>query len=340
MTAQGFHGATYRRRGTLAAAAVRGLVAGTAMVIAGSVSGQQAAAYPDRPIKMVVAFGAGGPADTMARLIASKMEENLKVPVIVENKGGAGGLIAAAEAARAKADGHTVLYTAGSAYTISPSMLPKMQIDMHKLFTPVSYGHRQNMLMAVNAELPVKNLQEFVAYAKSHPMNYASPGPGTLPHLMAEMLKKKLGFEATHIAYKSGADMQRASLAGEVQFIVDATSSAMGNIRSGRLRPLAMADTKRIALLPDVPTFAEAGVQDMVIYSWGALLVPAGTPEPIVARLNSAMAAAQKDPDLVARMRTFNAEPYTSTPQQVHQEAEREMALWAQLIRELKIAER
>ncbi|MSQ73251.1 MAG: tripartite tricarboxylate transporter substrate binding protein [Betaproteobacteria bacterium] len=314
------------------------LASGAAVSSAGALA-QQSAAYPERPIRMIMPFGAGGPADSMARLLARGMEANLNVAIIVENKVGAGGLVGAAEAARAKPDGYTVLYTAGSAYTISPAITPSMQIDMARQFIPVSYGHRQDIVLVVNSQLPVRNIDQFVAYAKSRSLNYASPGRGTSPHLMVEVLKDKLGFQATHIPYKSGADMQRAGLAGEVEFFMDAVSSALPNIRSGRIRAIALSDTKRVSTLPDVPTFAEQGVQDMVMYSWGALLVPAGTSPAIVIRLHAAMVAAQKDPDIVARMKTFNAEPYPSTPQQVRDEAEKEAVMWTQMLKKLNLVE-
>lgn len=326
-----------RRRAALAVSAV--LVCGIGGMLPTGSLAQDTGNYPDRPIRMVMAFGVGGPADSMARLLAKGMEANLKVPIVVDNKAGAGGLVGAAEAARAKPDGYAVLYTAGSAYTISPAISPKMQIDMHKLFVPVSYGHRQDMVLLVNSNLPIRTLPELVAYAKSKSVNYASPGAGTSPHLMTEVLRDKMGFQATHIPYKSGADMQRAALTGEVEFFFDAVSSALANIRNGRTRPIALSDTKRISSLPDVPTFAEQGVQDMVLYSWGALLAPAGTPAAIVNRLNAAMAAAQRDPEIIARMRTANAEPYPSTPQQVREEAEKEMVLWSGWVRKLNLVE-
>mgnify|MGYP001144875233 CR=1 FL=1 len=304
----------------------------------GSLAGAQTAGdYPARPIRMVVSFG---PADAMARIIAKKMEEGLNTPIVVDNKAGAGGLVAAQEVARSKPDGYTVLYTAGSSYTISPTLMPKANVDMARDFIPVSYGHRQAMVLAVNEQLPVRTLGELVAYAKNQPINYASPGAGALPHLMAEMLKQKLGFQATHVPYKSGADMQRALIGAEVQFALDAVSSTIGNVKAGRIRVLAVADKKRISSLADVPTFAESGVTGMEIYSWGALLVPAGTPQAVVNKLHAAVAAAQKDPELITRMTTFNAEPYPSSSKQVMEETAAETAVWARLIRELGLAEK
>lgn len=290
---------------------------------------------------MVVPFTPGGMQDLTARLIAPKMSESMGVPIVIENMGGASGLVGTSYVARAKADGYTLLYVAGSTYTIAPSLLPKMNIDMVKQFAPVSAVQKNPQVVFVNANVPVKTLRELVDYAKANPgkLNYASPGAGNMPHLTAELLKKRGGFDAVHIPYKGGADMMRAILSEDAHFAVDGLGTVLPHLAGNKIRVIAIADSKRSPKLSAVPTFEEAGFQNTVVLSWSALLAPAGTPPDIIARLNAEVAKALKHPDIVARFEALNVEPYPSTPEQLREAAEKEIAMWAPLIKDAGLAE-
>ena len=297
--------------------------------------------FPTKPITLVVSYTIGGQSDTLARLLAKQMEDNLKVPIVIDNKGGAGGLVAAAFVGQSKPDGYTLVYMAGSGYTISPSVLPKMKIDMHKILTPIAYTTKQKLVLVVNPKLPIKTVSELVLYAKANPekMNFGSPGAGTLPHLMVEQLKNKLGFNAMHVPYKGGADMQRALMAGDIQLIIDSVATTFPNIVAGRMRPIAIADQKRVSVLPEVPTFPEQGV-DMTTNAWGAILAPIGTPTAIVNRIHSAVVVALQDPVLSNKLATMSVEPYAGTPQELKAGAEKEIVIWGELVKELGLVEK
>lgn len=297
--------------------------------------------YPGRSISMVVPFTPGGPQDVTARLVAPRMSESMGVPIVIENMGGASGLVGASYVARAKPDGYTLLYVAGSTYTIAPSLRPKMNIDMLKQFTPVSSVQKNPQVVYVNANVPVKTLRELADYARANPgkLNYASPGAGNIPHLTAELLKRRGGFDAVHVPYKGGADMMRAVLSEQAHFAVDSVGAVLPHLSGNRIRVIAIADSKRSPKLISVPTFAEAGFQNTVILSWSAILAPAGTPPDIIARLNAEVAKALKNPEVVARFDALNVEAYPSTPEELREAAEKEIAMWAPLIKEAGLAE-
>ena len=315
-----------------------GAAVAMAMAIASPCSAQK---YPVRSISMIVPFTPGGMQDITARVLAPKMSESLGVPIVIENMGGASGLVGTSYVARARPDGYTLLYVAGSTYTIAPSLLPKMNIDMVKMFSPVSSVQKNPQVVFVNANLPVKTLRELVDYAKANPgkLNYASPGAGNMPHLTAELLKKRGGFDAVHVPYKGGADMMRAILGEDAHFAVDGLGTVLPHIPGNKIRVIAIADSKRSPKLSSVPTFEEAGFQNTVVLSWSALLAPAGTPPDIIARLNAEVAKALKQPEIIARFETLNVEPYPSTPEQLREAAEKEIAMWAPLIRDAGLAE-
>jgi len=296
--------------------------------------------YPSRSISMVVPFTPGGPQDVTARVLAPKMSESMGVPVVIENMGGASGLVGASYVARAKPDGYTLLYVAGSTYTIAPSLLPSIKIDMLKQFTPVSSVQKNPQVVYVNANVPAKTLRELADYAIANPgkLNYATPGVGNLPHLTAELLKKRGGFDAVHVPYKGGADMRSAVLSGQAHFAVDSVGAVLPYLSGNRIRVLAIADSKRSPKLSSVPTFGEAGFQNTVILSWSAILAPAGTPPDVVARLNAEVAKALKNPEVVARFDALNVEAYPSTPEELREAAEKEIAMWTPLIKEAGVA--
>ena len=296
--------------------------------------------YPSRSISMVVPFTPGGPQDVTARVLAPKMSESMGVPVVIENMGGASGLVGASYVARAKPDGYTLLYVAGSTYTIAPSLLPSIKIDMLKQFTPVSSVQKNPQVVYVNANVPAKTLRELADYAIANPgkLNYATPGVGNLPHLTAELLKKRGGFDAVHVPYKGGADMRSAVLSAQAHFAVDSVGAVLPYLSGNRIRVLAIADSTRSRKLSSVPTFAEAGFQETIILSWSAILAPAGTPPDIVARLNAEVAKALKNPEVAARFDALNVEPYPSTPEELREAAEKEIAMWTPLIKEAGVA--
>ncbi|HTK01799.1 MAG TPA: tripartite tricarboxylate transporter substrate binding protein [Bordetella sp.] len=252
-----------------------------------------AADFPSKPITIVVPYTAGGPPDVFARVLAEAVTKSLGQPVIVENKTGAGGNIAAQYVARAKADGYTLLMCAFSC-AVSPSLYQPKPYDIVKDFAPVGMLGSVASVLVVNPAVPVKSLSELIAYAKAHPgkLNAGSAGVGSSPHLAIELLKARTGAGVTHIPYKGVASVTTDLLGGQVDMLFDNLPNSLANIRAGKVRALAVAGDKRSSAIPDVPTFAEAGVPNFTVIPWFGLMAPAGTPALILDRLNDAFTGA------------------------------------------------
>jgi tripartite-type tricarboxylate transporter receptor subunit TctC len=246
-------------------------------------------AWPSRPIKMVVAFGPGGSTDVTARAIVPKLQDVLGQRILIDNKPGAGSNIGSEYAARQPADGYTI-FLGTVANAINMRLYKKLNYDLMRDFEPVTIVSTAPAVLVVHPSLPVNNVRDLIAYAKANPgkLNYASSGVGTTPHLAGEMLNSRFGLDITHIAYKGAAPALTDTIGGVAKMGFKTALSAIPSIQSGRLKCLAVAADKRMSLMPDVPTMAEAGVPDFLITSWNGLFVPTGTHPEIIRKLNAA----------------------------------------------------
>ncbi|MBK8073818.1 MAG: tripartite tricarboxylate transporter substrate binding protein [Ramlibacter sp.] len=273
-----------------------------------------------RPIRIVVPFAAGGPIDVTARLLAEKASAQLGT-IIIENRPGGGGGIGVDMVAKAAPDGLTIGIAAVAMHAINPWLFGKLPYDPIKDFAPITQMVRIPNVLVMNADtakrLNIKTLKDFVAYAKANParLSYASGGNGSAGHLGGEMFKAKAGIFAVHIPYNGGAPSQLALLSGTVDYTLDNLATSAANIRSGKVLPLAVTTAKRSPLLPDVPAMAET-LPGLEIDTWWGLIAPAGTPAPVVARLNSAFVAALDAPDVKTRFAGLMAEPVATSPEQ------------------------
>ena len=274
------------------------------------------AAWPSRPIRFIVPFPPGGSNDVMARLFAEHLPASLGQPVVVENKPGAGGNIATEFVARQPADGHTLLLSSNT-HLVNAIFFAKLPYDPIGDFQTVSLVATLPFVLTVNSNLPATTVKEFIAYVKAKPgATFATAGIGTPHHLAAELLKTMTGIEIVHVPYKGAAFLIPALLAGEVTFSIAAMNSLLPHYKSGRLRPIAVANETRTPLLPDVPTIAEAGLPGYALDIWLGVLVRAGTPGPIVDRLNAEINRIIQDPRIVAeKLNPIGLTPAGTTPE-------------------------
>ena len=291
--------------------------------------------WPNKAITYVVPFAVGGNTDTLARLIGQKLSTALGQPVIIENKPGAGGNIGSDFVAKAKPDGYTILGGTISSHAINPSVYPNMPYDAVKSFEPVILLGSNPLVFAVNASTPYKSLKEVLDAARARPgqLAFASPGPGTSPHLAGELLKTLTHVDITHVPYKGSGPALSDVIGGQVPIIIDTTIVLGAQIKAGKLRPLAVAYPTRLGTLPDVPTAAEAGVPGWEVVSWQAVFAPAGTPKPIVQRLNAEIAGIMKMPDVQARLAELGVEVGGGPPEQLAEFQKAEIAKWAKVVK-------
>lgn len=271
-------------------------------------------AYPSKPIRIIVSFAPGGLTDTIARALQAKLQEGFGQPIVIENRPGAGGTIAEATLARAPADGYTLLLSADSV-PANPHLVPNLSYDSFKDLQPVSLLARIPLVMLVNNNVPANNLKEFVGYAKSNKgkVSYASPGIGTSNHLYSEVFQDLAGFEMPHVAYKGGNPAMTDLMGGHVQALLISSTLAAPQVAAGKVKALAVTSEQRMAKIPGVPTFAEAGYADFKPQQWTGLFVPAGTPPAVVNRIRTEFTNALKSPEVVARLAELNAEPVMSS---------------------------
>jgi tripartite-type tricarboxylate transporter receptor subunit TctC len=290
--------------------------------------------YPAKPIHLIVPFPPGGPTDIVGRLVGHKLSEGLGQPVVVENRAGAGGTVGSTAAAKAPPDGYTLLYGSTSTLAIAPSLYRDLAYDPRSAFAPISLVSRGAIIAAVNAQVPARTLQEFIALAKrsAGKLSYASAGSGTPPHLAAELFKSVAGVDLLHVPYKGGAPAINDLVGGQVQAIFEGEVVLLPHIKSGRVRALAITGTKRTPELPDVPTFAQAGLPKYDVYFWSGLVAPAGTPPPVISRLNSVLVRALNAPDASEALKRQGLEPAATTPQQFAEFIAGEVDRWGQVV--------
>ncbi len=311
-------------------------VAFAAILIAGVA---QAQTYPDRPIRLIAPFPAGGLADVLARAVGDEMSKSLGQPVIVENRAGAGGNTGADAVAKSAPDGYTLLMSSAGILTANPHLYAKMPFDAATAFIPVSNVAQMNMVLVVNPKVPAQNLKEFVALAKSQPgkLNFGSPGIGTTGHLGLAMLMHAAGVQITHVPYRGAAPAVTDLIAGQIDGVVDNPPTVISHIQGGKLRALAFAAKQRLPLLPDVPTAAEAGLGNFEATSWFGIAAPAGTPPAIVARLHKAIADAVRTPAMQERFAKSGAQLVGDTPEQFAAQIRAESKSWGDIIKAANI---
>ena len=293
----------------------------------------QAGDYPNKPVRVVVAFTAGGTTDILARAVSQKLTDRFKQNCLIDNKPGGGGNIGTELAARAAPDGYTLIVNSVGPMAVNPSLFKKLNINPLVDLVPVVQIADVPNVLVVHPSLPVKTLDEFVAYAKANPgrLNYGSTGVGTSSHLSGFMLSKRVELETTHVPYK-GADALNDLLAGRLQFMFATIPSVIQHIQAGKLRAIAVTSVKRSRSMPDVPTVAERGFPGFEAGSWFGFFAPRGTPEPIIAALNKAVNEAL--PPLEAQMIREGADPVGGTPAQFGQFVQKEYEKWKVIVRD------
>jgi tripartite-type tricarboxylate transporter receptor subunit TctC len=295
------------------------------------------AEYPERPIRVIVPFPAGGTVDLVARLVTARMAEDLKASFVIENRGGAGGVIATDATAKATPDGYTLLLTSPN-HTINAALQPKLPYDTEKDLVPVAMVAEIAELLVSPPSAPFSDFAGFVAYAKANPgkLNYASAGNGTLPHVTMELLLRRLALDVTHIPYRGAAPAMTDLLAGHVQVKMDTYATAAPQVSGGRLRALAYAGRARSALMPDVPAIAEMlpGYEGVL---WMGLVAPAGTPQPVIEALAAAVKRAVSSADLAERLKHDGVDPVGGSPEEFGAQIAREITQWRELAKSANI---
>jgi tripartite-type tricarboxylate transporter receptor subunit TctC len=302
------------------------------------VTGAHAQTYPDRPVRLIVPFAAGGLNDVVARLIAPYLEKSLGQPFIVDNRPAASGIVGTDATAKATPDGHTLLMVASS-FAVVPATHPKLPYDSERDLAPIGMVAKNSLLFMVNPKVPANSLGQFVALAKAKPgqLNYASPGAATQTHLVVELLSQKAGIKLQHIPYRGGAPAMMAVVAGDTQFTAISTLISLPQIRSGAARAIASGSLSRDAQLPDLPTVAEQGFPGFEAIQWIGLLTTAGTPKNVIERINAELKRALGDPDMIAKLAQQGLSPAGGTPTQFQQTIATDLKNWTEIARAANI---
>lgn len=317
------------------------LGAGLALILSGVTFAPTLAqpAYPSKPVRIIVPSTPAGVLDNVARTLALRLADQLGQPIVIENKGGAGGNIGAEAAARAPADGYTLFIGFNATHGANLALFGKLSYDPVGDFAPISLLAAVPNIISVHPSVPVKSLSELVALAKARPgqLSYASSGNGTSTHLAAEMFKAAAGIDIVHIPYKGSAPAVADVIAGQVPVIVDSVASSTSQVKAGKLKALATTSPRRLGVLPELPTVAESGYPGFQSTAWVGLLAPAGTPKPVIELINAAVLKVMALPETRERMAGFGAEITTSTPDEFAAHIRSEMTKLGKVIRDAKI---
>jgi tripartite-type tricarboxylate transporter receptor subunit TctC len=294
--------------------------------------------YPTKSVKIIVPFGVGGPADVYARVIGQHLSEALKQSFVVEPRPGAGSVIGTSEAAKAPPDGYTLLMMSNT-HTTNETLIVNKPFQLMRDFVAVSPVNYSDLVMVIHPSVPAKDLKEFIAYAKSKPgaLNYASSGPGTPYHMAGELFKAMSGTDIVHVPHKASGDARSSVLGGHVQMMFDAVTTMAQNVRSGQVRALGTTFSKRSSVLADVPTIAEAGVPGYEAVIWIGLMAPAGTPKPIVEKLNSEIQKILNRSDIKEEWAKQGAVPMIMTPDEFDRYLRADIEKWAKVIKTANI---
>ncbi|MGH8667964.1 MAG: tripartite tricarboxylate transporter substrate binding protein [Burkholderiales bacterium] len=298
-----------------------------------------AAAWPTKPVTLIVPYPPGGGTDVIARIIQEPLSRQLGQPIVIENRGGAGGSVGTAVAARAAPDGHTMLFTLSS-HSINPVIYQKLPFDTERDFRPVSMVASLPQLFAVHPATPYKSFGELVSYMQGHPgkVDYASVGIGSPSHIAGELLKMRLSTYMVHIPYRGGGPAVAATMAGDVPVLIVSIPAAMSQVRAGRLRPLAVSTRQRTSILPEIPTVAEAtGLADYEVDSWYAMFAPAKVPDEAVALMNQAIGVVVAQPAVKAKLLEQGAEGRSSSPEALGKIVSHEIGQWRAVVKHANI---
>ncbi len=304
-------------------------------VLLTSADASLAQSYPDKPIRIVVTFPAGGPTDAVARPISQSLSTTWGQPVIIDNRGGAGGIVGTEIVAHSAPDGYTLLIGTAGGMSINPSLHAKLSYDPFKDFAPISMLVINPQILVAHPALAASNVRELVALAKSKPgqLNFASSGTGTATHLGLELFKAATGINVVHVPYKGGAPALTDLIAGQVQLLFISIPSVMPQVKAGRLKAIAVSSARRSLSAPEVPTVAESGYPGFEYVNWNALFAPAATPRAIINKLNSEVVKIMRDPDLAQKLVSQGAEPAPGTPEQLAQYMRVDFDRWRKVIR-------
>jgi tripartite-type tricarboxylate transporter receptor subunit TctC len=309
------------------------VLAAVAALAAPGAAAQSGQNYPGKPVRLIVASGAGGGLDFVARQVATPLSEALGQTVVVDNRAGASGSIAAEVASQAAADGYTLLFL--SASLVVYGIVNQTRYDLERDFTPVSQVAAAPYMLAVTPGLPVKSVKDLVAHAKANPdkLNYASTGNASLAHLATELFAHTTGTRLVHIPFKGVGAAMPDLVAGRLHLAFLSMGSLYSQVRAGRLRGLAVASTQRVKMAPDLPTMTEAGVPGYVVTQWHGMLAPRGTPRPVIDRLHGEIVKAMRQPAVVSRLALDGTEPIASTPKEFGAHLKSERAQWSKVVK-------
>jgi tripartite-type tricarboxylate transporter receptor subunit TctC len=290
--------------------------------------------YPSRPVRIVVPFGPGGPADVYARVLGQHLSEALKQQFVIDDRPGAGAVIGTEIVAKSPPDGYTLLMMSNTHTTNETLLADRKPYRLMKDFVPVAPVNSSDLVMVVHPSVPAKTLQEFIALAKAKPgaLSYASSGPGTPYHMAGELFKAMSGTDILHVPHRGSGEARNSVMGGHVQMMLDAVTAMAGNVESGQVRALATTGLKRTTILPDVPTLAEAGVPGYEATIWLGIMAPAGTPPAIVERLNAEIGGIIARPEMRTAWAKQGAVPMTMTPAEFGAFLERDIAKWAKVV--------
>ncbi|HEV7800038.1 MAG TPA: tripartite tricarboxylate transporter substrate binding protein [Burkholderiales bacterium] len=315
---------------------MRFIVYGFSLLVTAFCTGALAAdAYPTKPVRFVITFPAGGPTDVVVRLVGQRLTEEWGQPMIIDNRGGAGGIVGTEIVARAAPDGYSFLVGTAGGMTINPALQPKLSYDPFRDFSPVSMLVTNPQILVAHPSVAAKNVKELVALAKAKPgqLNFASAGTGTATHLGLELLKLTTGLDAVHVPYKGGAPAVTDLIAGQVQLLWVSIPSVLPHVKGGRLRALAVSTAKRSASAPDVPTVAESGYPGFEYSNWNALFAPAKTPTAVVRKVNASVVKALSEPEVAQRLSNQGADPAPGTPEELARYMRVDSDRWKKVIK-------
>lgn len=293
--------------------------------------------YPTRPIRLVLPFAPGGSTDTLLRILGPRLGEALGQTIVIDNRGG-GGNIAAEIVARSASDGYTIL-VASAMLTTNKSLYSKLSYDPERDFAPVTHLATGPYIVVAHPSLPAKSISELIALAKAKPggLHFGSSGNGGASHLAGELFKRRAGIDIVHVPYKGGGPAALALVGGEIPFMFGTIASSLAFVNAGKLRALAVSSLRRSSFVPELPTVDESGVRGFDVTTWDSFVAPAGTPQPVIARLSSETVKVLRTPDIRDRIRKMGYEPTGTTPEELGRYLRDETRLWAKVIREANI---
>jgi len=314
-------------------------IAAAFIVLAMRVGPVQAQAYPDKPIRLVVAFPAGGAADLVARAIAQRLTEQWKQQVIVDNRSGAGGVIGTEIAARAGSDGYTILFGSSSTFATGPVLQPNLPYHAQRDFAPITLTTLIPNIIVAHAAVPVKSVKELVEYAKAKPkqLSYASNGNATASHIAGELFRHRAGFQWIHVPYKGAGPAINDVVGGHVQFLIGAISTSLPHMKAGKIRGIAVTGLQRSSAISDIPTIAESGYPGFEVVQWFGLLAPAKTAPAVVQKWNAAVVDMHREAEFADRFKRQGLEPSTNTPKEFAAFIQKEQAMWSKVFKEVGI---